>query len=117
MDDITLNKMYFSAIPGFYCVGIELFEIFVVSVNEQNCHRQVSQNIPRFCFITCHETTDTDISADDQIVIPVEFFFTSFEEIYYFSKIESSMGVPGNINTHRLFLLPSRIKSFLRFQA
>mgnify|MGYP000475820263 CR=1 FL=1 len=117
MDDITLNKMYFSAIPDFYRVGIELFEIFVVSVNEQNGHRQVSQNIPRFCFITCHETTDTDISADDQIVIPAEFFFTSFEEIYYFSKIESSMGVPSNINTHRLFLLSSRIKSFLRFQA
>ena len=35
MDDITLNKMYFSAIPDFYRVGIELFEIFVVSVNEQ----------------------------------------------------------------------------------
>lgn len=45
MDDITLNKMYFSAIPDFYRVGIELFEIFVVSVNEQNGHRQVSQNI------------------------------------------------------------------------
>ena len=105
MDHVVLNDMHLSAVPLLHGVGIQLFEVLMISVDKQCRHRQTSENGSRIRFVCCRKAADADISADDQIVIPGVLVFVLVKIAYNFSNIKGAMGIACNDNAHSQRLL------------
>ena len=105
MDHVVLNDMHLSAVPLLHDVGIQLFEVLMISVDKQYRHRQTSENGSRIRFVCCGKAADADISADDQIVIPGVLVFVLVKIAYNFFNIKGAMGIACNDNAHSQRLL------------